>query len=83
MNKLFEFVSKPVSSSPISAGKIIKGLKKIADINIPNDKGETILTVAIKNGHSNVALALLDEGADPHGNPSNVPDKSSRLLTKR
>ncbi len=71
-SKLFDLLSKPQS-----AGTVQKFLESHKDlINIKNDKGESPLVVALKNGSEDVALVLLTDGANPIGSPELYPNES-------
>ena len=42
-----------------------------ADVNIPNNNGNTPLMIATRNGHTEIARMLIDRGADV-----NIPDNN-------
>ena len=77
---LFDLISKPRDNGNNEVDS--KFEKKIVgatiDINSPNSNGETLLTVAIRNGYNIISLLLLELGAEPNG----VPSEKARLLKR-
>jgi ankyrin repeat protein len=66
--KIFDLLSKPSSSTISSLTKYLETSKDA--IQIKNDKGESLLIVALKNGLEDCALLLVSEVADLQGNPN-------------